>query len=36
LIRLHFAKRDETLSAAGERLAMVREKAKQVRFAAKS
>jgi len=28
LIRLHFAKRAETLSAAGERLLMVREKAK--------
>ena len=27
LIRLHFAKRDETLRAAGERLALLREKA---------
>jgi aspartate/methionine/tyrosine aminotransferase len=29
LIRLHFAKRDETLSAAGERLLQLREKASQ-------
>ena len=31
LIRLHFAKRDETLAAAGERLLQIREKARQAR-----
>ena len=31
LIRFHFAKRDETLRAAGERLALLREKAARAR-----
>lgn len=36
LIRLHFAKRSETLSAAGERLLKVRNKVEQASYAARS